>query len=81
MTAGRGRPLSGLPDLKVQWSKLGGPSAINDATFYVIRNFTGLLITEIMYHPAARADGRHLEFVELYNSKDRKSTRLNSSHT
>lgn len=28
---------------------------------------TGLAITEIMYHPAARADGRELEFVEIYN--------------
>lgn len=29
---------------------------------------TGLAITEIMYHPGNRADGRNLEFVELYNS-------------
>ncbi len=29
---------------------------------------TPLAITEIMYHPAARPDGRVLEFVELYNS-------------
>ena len=29
---------------------------------------TGLAISEIMYHPAARADGRNLEFIELYNS-------------
>ncbi len=29
---------------------------------------SGLVISEIMYHPLARADGRNLEFVELYNS-------------
>ena len=29
---------------------------------------TGLVITEIMYHPAPRTDLRKLEFVELYNS-------------
>lgn len=28
---------------------------------------TGLAISEIMYHPAARADGKELEFVEIYN--------------
>ena len=30
---------------------------------------TGLAITEIMYHPAARTDGRNLEFIELFNSE------------
>jgi regulation of enolase protein 1 (concanavalin A-like superfamily) len=29
---------------------------------------TGLVISEIMYHPAARTDGKNLEFVELYNT-------------
>lgn len=29
---------------------------------------TGIAISEIMYHPAPRADGRDLEFIELYNS-------------
>ncbi len=29
---------------------------------------TGIALTEIMYHPAPRTDGRNLEFVELYNS-------------
>ena len=29
---------------------------------------TGLAITEIMYHPTNRVDGRNLEFIELYNS-------------
>lgn len=30
---------------------------------------TGLIISEIMYHPATRADGRDGEFVELYNTE------------
>ncbi len=29
---------------------------------------TGVAITEIMYHPIDRADGRNLEFIEIYNS-------------
>jgi hypothetical protein len=29
---------------------------------------TGLAISEIMYKPAPRADGRNLEFIELFNS-------------
>lgn len=29
---------------------------------------TGLALTEILYHPLPRADGRNLEFIELYNS-------------
>ncbi|WP_205880831.1 lamin tail domain-containing protein, partial [Limisphaera ngatamarikiensis] len=29
---------------------------------------TALVITEIMYHPTNRPDGRNLEFIELYNS-------------
>ena len=29
---------------------------------------TGWAITEIMYHPARRVDGKNLEFIELYNS-------------
>ncbi len=30
---------------------------------------TGIIISEIMYHPPERADGRNLEFVELYNAR------------
>lgn len=30
---------------------------------------SGIAISEILYHPAQRADGRELEFVELYNSQ------------
>ena len=29
---------------------------------------TALAISEVMYHPAPRTDGRRLEFIELYNS-------------
>ncbi len=29
---------------------------------------TGLVISEIMYHPPDRTDGRNLEFIEIYNS-------------
>ena len=29
---------------------------------------TGLAITEIMYHPPERADGKNLEFIEVFNS-------------
>src|SRR5688572_24242202 len=29
---------------------------------------TSLVISEIMYHPQARSDGKALEFVELFNS-------------
>ncbi|MBE0545407.1 MAG: lamin tail domain-containing protein [Verrucomicrobia bacterium] len=30
---------------------------------------TGLAITEIMYHPTKRPDGRNLEFIEFFNSE------------
>ncbi|MHC1763668.1 MAG: lamin tail domain-containing protein [Verrucomicrobiia bacterium] len=30
---------------------------------------TGLVISEIMFHPAERTDGRDLEFVEVFNSQ------------
>src|ERR1041385_1837861 len=29
---------------------------------------TSLVISEIMYHPLARVDGKNLEFIELFNS-------------
>lgn len=31
---------------------------------------TALALSEIMYHPADRLDGRNLEFVEIYNSQE-----------
>ncbi|PYM14579.1 MAG: hypothetical protein DME18_06385 [Verrucomicrobia bacterium] len=44
-------------------------SALNEATFYIIQNFAGLLITEIMYHPPStvNSDGDEFEFIELKN--------------
>ena len=44
------------------WSAL--PAA---ATFNIAQYAGPLRITEIMYHPAARTDGRNLEFIELFN--------------
>src|SRR4051812_42783340 len=31
---------------------------------------TSMVISEIMYHPPPRADGKKLEFIELFNSLD-----------
>jgi hypothetical protein len=47
----------------VNWSPL------TDATFYIIQNYTNLLITELMYHPpgTTNIDGDQFEFVELKN--------------
>jgi hypothetical protein len=44
-------------------------SAMTEATFYIIQNFSGLLITEIMYHPPNTTDmnGNAFEFIELKN--------------
>jgi hypothetical protein len=44
-------------------------SPLTEATFYVIQNFTGLLITEIMYHPltATNFTSDDFEFLELKN--------------
>lgn len=45
-------------------------SALNEASFFIIRTFSGLLITEIMYNPPAigDVDGDEYEFVELKNA-------------
>ena len=42
---------------------------LTDATFYVIQNFTDLLLTEIMYHPPGTTNlsGDEFEFIELKN--------------
>jgi hypothetical protein len=44
-------------------------SALTDATFFVIQNYTNLLITEIMYHPPGTTNfnGDSFEFIELKN--------------
>jgi hypothetical protein len=54
----RARALSG-----VTWT------ALNEATFFIIQNFTDLLLTEIMYHPPGTTNlsGDEFEFLELKN--------------
>ena len=44
-------------------------SALNEAPFVIIRDFTELLVTEIMYHPPdeGEIDGDEFEFIELKN--------------
>ncbi len=63
---------SGLYDVVVT-----GPagSATSAVVVVAVAHFTGptsrrtpLVISEILYHPAPRADGRNLEFVEIFNS-------------
>ncbi|MGC3959386.1 MAG: lamin tail domain-containing protein [Verrucomicrobiota bacterium] len=45
-------------------------SALVEAPFYILQNFSGLAVTEIMYHPPALGtnDGDELEFLELKNT-------------
>ena len=47
----------------------------HDATFYIIQQLTGLLITEIMYHPPSTTNinGDQFEFVELKNVSGHES--------
>jgi hypothetical protein len=54
----RARVLSG-----VTWT------ALTEATFFIIQDFTGLLLTEIMYHPPGTTNlsGDEFEFLELKN--------------
>jgi len=44
-------------------------SPLTEATFYIIQNFTDLLLTEMMYHPPGTTNlsGDEFEFVELKN--------------
>src|SRR5207247_4347895 len=55
--------------VKARVLNAGTWSALTEATFYVIQNFTDLLITEIMYHPPSTTnlDGDEFEFIELKN--------------
>ena len=48
----------------------GNWSALVEATFYVVQDFTGLAVTEIMYRPPSFApwSGDDLEFLELKNT-------------
>lgn len=45
-------------------------SALIEAPFYILQDFSGLAVTELMYHPPALGtnDGDELEFLELKNS-------------
>jgi len=45
-------------------------SAITEATFYTIQNFSGLIVTEIMYHPPpfGAFSSDDVEFLELKNA-------------
>ncbi|MBA4149759.1 MAG: lamin tail domain-containing protein [Verrucomicrobia bacterium] len=44
-------------------------SALNEASFVIIRDFTELLVTEIMYHPPNEGvvNGNEFEFIEFKN--------------
>jgi len=55
--------------VKARVLNAGTWSALTEATFYLIQNFTNLLITEIMYHPpgTTNLDGDEFEFIELKN--------------
>lgn len=61
--------LSSSVHLKARTRNVVNWSPLNDATFYIIRNYTNLLITELMYHPpgTTNIDGDQFEFVELKN--------------
>jgi len=66
-----GGPITLTQSAQVKARVLSGSvwSALVDATFYLIQNYTGLLITEIMYHPpnTTNYDGDAFEFIELKN--------------
>jgi hypothetical protein len=56
-------------EFKARALNAGVWSALSDASFYIIQNFTNLLVTEIMYHPSAATnqDADTFEFIELKN--------------
>ena len=60
-------PLALTQSAEVKARVLSGStwSALTEATFYIIQNFSGLLVTEIMYHPPSTTnyDGDTFEFV------------------
>jgi len=55
-------------DLGTTANTATGTSAISSEPLGPSTRRTGLAISEIMYHPTNRLDGRELEYVELYNS-------------
>jgi hypothetical protein len=72
-------PLGGATRLKARAFLEGEWSALNEAAFYVRQDWSGLQMTEIMYHPGSEElleDEALFEFIELKNTKD---TRLDLS--
>jgi hypothetical protein len=57
-----------MRDLGVTSATGGGPLALPAEPLGPSSRKTGLAISEIMYKPAPRADGKVLEYVELFNS-------------
>jgi hypothetical protein len=57
--------------MRVRTRALSGSTwtAITEATFFIVQDFTGLLLTEIMYHPLGTTNlsGDEFEFLELKN--------------
>ncbi len=56
-------------DLKDVTSASEGTIAVDREALGPSSRKTGLVISEIMYKPASRPDGRDLEFVEIFNSQ------------
>jgi len=63
------RPFTSLRFLLTLFTGLICPVAGKAESLGPSSRRTGLVISEIMYHPAPRADGRNLEFIEVYNSE------------
>ncbi len=56
-------------DLMLTQSKTTGTYAVNREPLAPSSRATGLIFSEIMYHPAPRTDGKNLQFVEIYNAR------------
>ena len=56
-------------DLMSSGPEVAGPIVLPIEPLAACSRNTGLVISEIMYHPSLSADGLDLEFVELYNSQ------------
>ncbi len=59
----------GGADAPVQTTIAGAGETVSARQFIASSKATWLIFSEIMYHPAARADGKNLEYVELYNTE------------
>jgi hypothetical protein len=65
--------LSGITRLSAHPASVAAASARLGPTVEPLAQcsrLTSLVISEIMYHPPERADGKKLEFIELFNSAD-----------